>query len=174
MRPMARLRACELTTTLHASPFSLIHCSLGLAISTPELIQILNNVKAPYNVSTPTANLAMRALSPQGLSQFRANIATLIASRDYLERALLQLPGVIRTLGHNDANFLLVQIGSATAPDQPDNERAKRVYKTMAEDDKVVVRFRGHEHGCEACLRVTIGTKEECDAVIEKMTRLLQ
>lgn len=116
----------------------------------------------------------MRALSPQGLEQFRRNIATLLASRTYLERALLQLPGVIRTLGHNDANFLLVQIGDEQGSGTPDNERAKRVYKTMAESDKVVVRFRGHEVGCEACLRVTVGTRDECDAVIDKMTRLLK
>ena len=87
---------------------------------------------------------------------------------------MLKLPGVIRTLGGNDANFLLVQIGSTDGKGTPDNDKAKKVYKTMAEDDKVVVRFRGHEHGCEACLRVTIGTRDECDAVIEKMTRLLQ
>lgn len=113
----------------------------------------------------------MRALSPKGLAQFRQNIVTLISHRDSLEKALLKLPGVVRTLGANDANFLLVQIGDSDG--QPDNERAKRVYKTMAEDDKVVVRFRGHEVGCEACLRVTVGTQAECDAVVEKMTRLL-
>lgn len=135
------------------------------------MIQILNNIKAPYNISTPTAALALRALSPSGIILFRANISTLNANRAYLETALLALPSVLRTLGAGDANFLLTQIGTNG---QTDNAKALRVYTKMAQEEKVVVRYRGNEVGCEACLRITVGTREECEQVLAKLAVLLE
>lgn len=77
--------------------------------------------------------------------------------------------GVIGILGKPHANFLLVQIGNKHDVSQPDNERSERLYKHMAEEDKVVVRFRGKELGCEGCLRVTVGSREECERVVERL-----
>ncbi|KAK4702166.1 histidinol-phosphate aminotransferase, partial [Phenoliferia sp. Uapishka_3] len=151
--------------------FGLAAIRLGIAYSTPALIRVLNAVKAPYNISTPTAALALRALSPSGLTLFRKNIATLNTNRSILQKALLEIPDVLRILGAGDANFLVVQIGRGG---KPDNKRAKEVYTRMATDEKVVVRFRGNEHGCEACLRITVGTLEECERVVEKLTMLLK
>jgi histidinol-phosphate aminotransferase len=65
---------------------------------------------------------------------------------------------------------LLAQIGT---DGKPDNKKAERIYKSMAENDQVVVRFRGNEVGCEACLRITVGTAEECRVVVEKLKKLL-
>ena len=44
---------------------------LGIAIAQPPLIQILSNTKAPYNISTPTANLALSALETPALDLMR-------------------------------------------------------------------------------------------------------
>ncbi|TNY19427.1 pyridoxal phosphate-dependent transferase [Rhodotorula diobovata] len=152
--------------------FGLAAIRLGIAISSPELIQVLNNIKAPYNISTPTASLALRALSPQGLSAFRQNISTLLSNRSYLASALLSLPSIIALPGAGDANFLLAQVAGRDG--RPDNARAKEVYTHMAERDRVVVRFRGNEVGCEACLRITVGTRDECERVVERLRELLQ
>ncbi|KAL8280786.1 hypothetical protein RQP46_006790 [Phenoliferia psychrophenolica] len=151
--------------------FGLAAIRLGIAYSTPSLIQILNNIKAPYNVSTPTAALALRALSPAGIDLFRTKIATLNANRDWLQKALLGVPNVLRILGSEASNFLMAQVGSGG---EPDNLRAKSVYTKMAQEEKVVVRFRGNEYGCEACLRITVGTMAECEAVVAKLTALLK
>ncbi|GAA6002914.1 hypothetical protein JCM10207_001895 [Rhodosporidiobolus poonsookiae] len=148
---------------------------MGIAISSPPLIQVLNNIKAPYNISTPTATLALRALSPEGIALFKRNIATLLSNRTWLSSALEALsPGVVRILGAPDANFLLAQIGAADGSLKPDNERAKAAYLHLAETDHVVVRFRGNEYGCEACLRITVGTRDECERVVERLKAFLQ
>ncbi|ORY87497.1 pyridoxal phosphate-dependent transferase [Leucosporidium creatinivorum] len=152
--------------------FGLAAIRLGLAFSSPEIIQVLNNIKAPYNISTPTAALAKRALSPSGLTLFRANLSTLIANRSTLSTALLALPSILQILGAPHANFVLAQVGGKDG--KPDNVKAQKVYEKMAREDKVVVRFRGNEVGCEACLRITVGTKEECEAVVEKLAKLLE
>ncbi|KAM0789389.1 hypothetical protein ACM66B_000218 [Microbotryomycetes sp. NB124-2] len=151
--------------------FGLAAIRLGLAFSSPEIIQVLNNIKAPYNISTPTAALASRALSDEGLSLFRKNIQTLLDNREYLREHLLELPNVLQILGANHANFLMAQVGTSG---KPDNVKAQRIYKTMASDEKVVVRFRGNEYGCEACLRITVGTRQECDVLLEKLRLLLK
>jgi histidinol-phosphate aminotransferase len=44
----------------------------------------------------------------------------------------------------------------------------------MAENRGVVVRYRGGEIGCEGCLRVTVGTEEECETVLKQLGDLLQ
>lgn len=79
---------------------------------------------------------------------------------------------MIRVLGKGNANFILAQIGNKDG--QVDNERAKSIYERMARVDQVVVRFRGNEPGCEGCLRITVGTEEECRVVVEKLGALLK
>lgn len=56
---------------------------------------------------------------------------------------------------------------------EPDNARAQRLYKTLAENEKVVVRFRGNEPGCLACVRITVGSEQEVDTLLEKMRIIL-
>jgi len=55
-----------------------------------------------------------------------------------------------------------------------DNVRSQKVYKALAEDNGVVVRFRGNEPGCEACLRITIGSEEENAVVVRKLEVVLR
>lgn len=133
---------------------------------------MLNNIKAPYNISTPTASLALRALSPTGLSLLASKIATLQANHARLCAAVLKLPNVLQVLGGGHANFLLAQIGGSDG--RPSNARAESIYTEMAEKEKVVVRFRGREVGCEGCLRITVGTEEECEVVVQKLAALLR
>lgn len=164
--------AFSYTVRLVFTDSSALH-SLGIAITSPALAQILNNIKAPYNISTPTASLALRALSPSGLNLFQQNISTLLTNRAQLASDLLEIkPGVVQLLGAGHANFLVVQIGDKDG--KADNELAKKAYLHLAETDKVVVRFRGNEVGCNACVRITVGTKEECDRVVERLRTFLQ
>ncbi|KAK4685184.1 histidinol-phosphate aminotransferase, partial [Tremellales sp. Uapishka_1] len=150
--------------------FGLAAIRLGFLLASPELCQILTNAKAPYNISVPTASLALSAFSPEGLAVTSKNTATLRSSRTTLISALKSKPGIGRILGGNHANFILVEI---LEDGKPSNRRAQAVYKTMAESLGVVVRFRGNERGCEGCLRITVGTEEECKAVVERLRELL-
>jgi histidinol-phosphate aminotransferase len=146
---------------------------LGIAYSQPALIQIMNNTKAPYNISVPTAHLASLALSPAGLDKMRTNVRTLIENRSWLEKALKQLPGVGPILGSGEANFVLVTI--LDSPEgKPDGKRAGMIYKRMAEERGLVVRNRSSDLGCEGCLRITVGTQEENERCIELIRQLLK
>ena len=144
---------------------------LGIAIAHPALIHVLNNAKAPYNISTPTAYLALRALSSESIHLKRNKIAILNASRVKLLQSLSTIPAMGAPVGANEANFVMVPVLDKNG--KKDTGRALAIYKTLAEEKGIVVRFRGKETGCEACLRITVGTEEENDKVVEKLKEVL-
>lgn len=164
--------------------FGLAGIRLGISIAAPAFTQILSNAKAPYNISTPTASLALRALQPevrrvnstrsrtQSLALFREKTTQLIKSRKWLTNELSQLDGLAPAIGQPHANFLLVPVLSRDG-DKPDSARAATIYKQMAEQRGLVVRYRGNEHGCAGCLRITIGTRDECQAVVDRLRQAL-
>lgn len=144
---------------------------MGIAIAHPALIHVLNNAKAPYNISTPTAYLALRALSSESIHLKRNKIAILNASRVKLLQSLSTIPAMGTPVGANEANFVMVPVLDKNG--KKDTGRALAIYKTLAEEKGIVVRFRGKETGCEACLRITVGTEEENDKVVEKLKEVL-
>jgi histidinol-phosphate aminotransferase len=144
---------------------------LGIAIAHPALVHILSNAKAPYNISTPTAHLALRALSPESLDLKHNKVAVLNASRVKLLQSLSTIPAIGAPIGSNEANFVVVPVLDKDG--KKDTDRALGVYKTLAEEKGVVVRFRGKEQGCGACLRITVGTEEENEKVIGKLKEVL-
>lgn len=170
--------ACSLVTeyanvcvmqTLSKS-FGLAAIRLGFLIGSPELVQILTNAKAPYNVSLPTASIGLQALSAEGLAVMAKNTEILNANRAVLIEEVKKVPNVGEVLGGNDANFILVQI---LTDGKPDSARAKAVYTEMAENKGVVVRFRGTEIGCEGVLRITVGTEDENKLLLQRLRELL-
>ncbi|KAI0336662.1 histidinol-phosphate aminotransferase [Cubamyces sp. BRFM 1775] len=163
------------TQTLSKS-FGLAAIRLGIAFAHPALVQILMNTKAPYNISTPTAALALSALSPSAIDLMKQKVSTLIKSRGDLLRGLAELAplGLGSVIGGNDANFVMVPVLEKNGSGKPDNVRAQRIYKTLAESEGVVVRYRGGEPGCAGCLRITIGSEEENKTVLQKLGELLK
>jgi histidinol-phosphate aminotransferase len=103
----------------------------------------------------------------------RGKVATLTASRKTLLADITALAslGVGNIIGGNDANFIVVPILGADG--KPDNNRAQKLYRSLAEENGVVVRYRGSEPGCEGCLRITVGTEEENKTAITKIREVL-
>ncbi|KAH6607685.1 hypothetical protein Trco_003998 [Trichoderma cornu-damae] len=151
--------------------FGLAGIRLGAAFAPAPIAALLNNLKAPYNVSSPTSALAASALGPQGLSVMRANTSKIFAQRDRVIAELPSIPGVGRLRGGTESNFLLYEMLNAQG--QPDNAVALAVYEKLAETRGVVVRFRGKEHGCLGCLRITIGTEDEVTRLLEALREIL-
>ena len=141
----------------------------------PALVQILMNTKAPYNVSAPTAELALSALSPEAVALMKEKVSTLVKSRGDLLRGLEELAplGLGAAIGGNSANFVVVPVLEKSGSGRPDNARALKIYKTLAEQKGVVVRYRGGELGCTGCLRITVGSDEEIKELLAKMRELL-
>jgi histidinol-phosphate aminotransferase len=106
-------------------------------------------------------------------------IDTLTSSRSTLLSALapLQAAGHLgQVIGSNEANFVVVPVlgKEGNKKGKPDNKRANAVYKELAEQRGVVVRYRGGEMGCEGCLRITVGSEEEIQTLVKRLTEVLE
>ena len=155
--------------------FGLAGIRLGVAFTSPPIAALLNNLKAPYNIASPTSALACAALQPKNLAVMRSNREKIVKQRERLIRELPKVPGTGRFLGGADSNFLLVEILDKPRDKggKPSNETAMALYQRLAEAKNIVVRFRGREHGCDGCLRITVGTANEVDQLLDKMSVVL-
>ena len=127
--------------------FGLAGIRCGFCIGSPDVIQLMNNVKAPYNVNALTSEVAINAMG--SIKTLEKNIATLLQQRTIVAEKLNALDFVVK-VHPSDSNFLLFQV----------KDHALKLYKTMA-DNGVVTRYRGNEMHCDQCIRVTVGTEEE-------------
>ncbi|KAF5615773.1 histidinol-phosphate aminotransferase [Fusarium sp. NRRL 52700] len=158
------------TQTL-SKAFGMAGIRLGAAFTSPPIARLLNSLKAPYNISSPTSALASYAVSEKGLAIMRDHRARLLEQRDRLIKELPKIPGVGRLRGGTESNFLLYEMLNTAG--EPDNTVALAVYEKLAEGKGVVVRFRGKEHGCQGCLRITVGTDAEVTRFLESLKTTL-
>lgn len=156
--------------------FGLAGIRLGAAFTSPEIASLLNNLKAPYNISSPTSALACAALQPKNLAVMRRKRERIVEQRDRMIRELPKIPGVGSFRGGAESNFLLTEIldRPRSRGGNPSNETALAVYERLAETRGVVVRFRGKEVGCLGCVRITVGTGEEVDKLLQEMRTVLE
>jgi len=80
-------------TRLQAFGLAGIRC--GFAIGHPSVIQIMNNVKAPYNVNKLTSATACSALGRKAVDKFKANVKEILKEREYVTRELLKLDKIV-------------------------------------------------------------------------------
>jgi histidinol-phosphate aminotransferase len=137
--------------------FGLAGIRCGFCIGTPDIIQLMNNVKAPYNVNALTSEVAINAMN--SIETLEKNVKETLAQRDIVKNKLEAMSDIVVKVYPSDSNFLLFRV----------KDKALELYKTMA-DKGVVTRYRGNELHCDECIRVTIGTPEEN----EKFLNLLQ
>jgi len=156
--------------------FGLAGIRLGTAFTSPAIASLLNNLKAPYNISTITSTIACQAMQPESLEVMRSNRSKILKQRERLLAEMPKIPGIGRFLGGAESNFLLVEIldKPRETGGKPNNKTALAVYEGLAETRGVVVRFRGREPGCNGCLRITVGTEEEVDKFLEEIRSVLE
>ena len=125
---------------------------VGLAFAGPEIIDLMNRVKPPYNVSGIAQRAVIDALN--GQESIEQWIVATLRQRVVLTDALRRFD-FVETIYQSDANFILVHVDNADA-----------VYGFLV-DKKIVVRNRNNVELCEGCLRITVGTPEENRRLIE-------
>ena len=139
--------------------FGLAGIRLGMALGHDHLITIMNNVKAPYNINKVSANIALDALAQA--QAFHATLEVIASEKYRVAQALVSRTSVVRRVLPSDTNFLVFEIP----------EVAFEIYQTMATEEGVVIRYRGNCIHLRDCLRVTIGTPEENDAMLRALDR---
>ena len=131
---------------------------LGMLFAHEAVAQVVNNVKAPYNVNKLTSRVARQAVA-SGQAQLAENLALIISERARVSAALTAFDFVEKVYP-SDSNFVLFKLTSAVD--------ALKVYRDIAAAG-VVIRYRGTQLHCGNCLWATIGTPEENSAMLVKL-----
>ncbi|KAJ1921336.1 histidinol-phosphate transaminase [Mycoemilia scoparia] len=153
--------------------FGLAGIRLGVGFADSQLISVLNKAKAPYNLSSLALDAALNALSDKSIQTMKATTAHLVRQRDeYLVPELLKLPLIGGIVGQSEANFVLARF--VDKDNKPNDALAHKIYLEMAENRGLVVRYRGTELGCDACLRITVGTEDENKQLLKTLRTLLE
>ena len=127
---------------------------LGMCFGSPEIIRILNKIKYPYNVNIRTQELALDALEKE--QQKNEWVAEIVKQRRKMATALAKL-SITEEVFHSDANFLLVRV-----------KEAFKTYQYLM-DRGIIVRDRSRVSLCYNCLRITVGTPEENERLVEEL-----
>lgn len=130
---------------------------VGTAYAHADIISLFSKVKPPYNISELNQRAAIEALDQ--FSEFQKRKAVILEQRKRLEKILPTL-SVVERVYRSDANFLLVEVLNANA-----------VYAELV-DRKVITRNRSGL--VRNCIRVTVGSPEENEQLINAFKELSQ
>ena len=142
-----------LVTGTFSKSRSMAGARLGFGIACKELINDLNTIKYstnPYNVNAMTMAAGIATLEDEEYTQ--KNCRTVIENRNYLAEELKKR-GFVMT--DSKANFLFAA--------HPDHE-GKDLYLALREKGILVRHFQ--KPMIDKYLRITIGAKEECEALV--------
>ena len=127
---------------------------IGMAFASEEIIEVMNKVKPPYNINEASQQLALQAL--QNTDLVNLWIKELLAERDKLVLKLKEMDFVL-DIYPSDANFILVKTTDANG-----------IYDFLVQHG-IIVRNRTKVELCEGSLRITVGTPEENQKLLETL-----
>ena len=126
---------------------------LGMCFANKIVIQLLNKIKPPYNINAFTQSETLKAIQ-SGAEMKDQWVNDIRKQREILQRDLSGIKSVNK-IYPTDANFILIEVANAGAA----------YHKLISKG--IVVRDRSNVTLCNNCLRVTVGTPEENQKLIQ-------
>jgi histidinol-phosphate aminotransferase len=136
--------------------FALAGLRCGFTLASEEVIALLMKVIAPYPLSTPVADIAAQALSPLGINAMRDRVAQILEERQYLITQLRDI-ACVEQVFDSETNYILVRLTASSA-----------VFKSLW-DQGIILRDQNKQPSLSGCLRITIGTRDESQRVIDAL-----
>jgi histidinol-phosphate aminotransferase len=130
---------------------------LGALFASPQIIEILNTIKAPFNVNSVAQEIAAKALRiPEQKDRI---VAATIAERENLSNRLLDFR-FVQEVYNSDSNFILVKV------DKP------KQFISYLEDERIYVYDASELPGCNGCVRITIGNEAQNQRLIKTLKEM--
>ena len=130
---------------------------LGMAFASIEIISVLNKIKYPYNINILTQQQALKTI--ESSVQVKDWVEILLQERTKLIDSLKELK-IVEHIYPTDSNFVLVKVNDANA-----------TYNYLV-DKGIIVRNRSSVSLCLDCLRITVGTPEENEILIQALNSI--
>ncbi len=137
--------------------FSLAGMRIGFALAQEPLIEGLVKAKDSYNVNRLWIAAALAGLDD--LEYVRANVEKIKADREYLVAQLREMGLFVFP---SQANFVMARMASA--------DLAQGTYERL-KAQKILIRY-WNKPRIDDCVRITVGTREEIDALLKAMRAL--
>jgi histidinol-phosphate aminotransferase len=147
-------------TRTFSKAYGLAGLRIGMLIGDAEQMRVIRRVSSPYNVNAIALACLPEAITDQGYIQQYVN--GVLAGRARLERSLQEC-GI--KFWPSEANFLLARVGSTAEDSAAFVEHMRR--------RGILVRDRSSDYGCEGCVRITLGTREHTDRLLEALAETI-
>jgi len=144
------------------SKFGLAGVRIGYLMGPRALVEQIDKLRPPYNISTLNAECALFALEHADV--FAGQAAQVVAERGRLLSALRTLPQA--KAWPSDANMVLVRVA-------PDAAGAARVFSRLRQAGLLVKNVSTMHASLAGCLRLTVGTADENTQLIAALTDCL-
>jgi histidinol-phosphate aminotransferase len=135
--------------------FGLGGMRVGWGYGSPEIIDTINRVRGPFNVAAASQAAAIAALAEEGWEE-----KSVAHNVEWRGRVVAALEGAGIKVWPSHTNFILIDFGDAG--------RAKAADEALKQRGLIVRAMGGY--ALPHCLRITIGTAEECQMVIDALT----
>jgi histidinol-phosphate aminotransferase len=129
---------------------------IGILYASAEIISVLNKIKPPYNINILSQEKAIKKIQQSTLD---FQVKKILLERDKLFEAFKTVDFIEKVIP-SDSNFILIKVDNADLR-----------YQQFI-DNGIVVRNRSNQPLCDNCLRITIGTKDENEKVIQLLKTL--
>ena len=100
--------------------------------------------------------IAAQALSPAGITAMRGRVAQIVSEREYLVSALKNI-ACVEQVFDSETNYLLARFTASSA-----------VFKSLW-DQGIILRDQNKQPSLSGCLRISVGTREESQRVIDAL-----
>jgi histidinol-phosphate aminotransferase len=127
---------------------------VGMAFASGSIIDIFNKIKPPYNINSASQTLVLEALDT--IDKINDRIKIIIGEREKLSAEIAKLSFVLKVYP-SEANFILVKVKDPTA-----------IYDHLISKE-IIIRDRSKMELCEGCLRITVGTKQENELLLNAL-----
>ena len=132
---------------------------LGMAFASSEIVAVLNKIKYPYNLNILTQQKALELL--ENKAEVENWVSTLISERKRVSAEIEKLE-IVQKVYPSDANFVLVAVDDAPG-----------MYQRLVKNG-IIVRDRSKVNLCAGCLRITIGSPDENNLLLNALKSLNQ
>ncbi len=122
----------------------------GIMVANKEVISVISSMKAPYNVSSSTQNEAIKVLE-QTENILKQRDEVIVRRNKYYSK--FKELSFVKKVYNSAANFLLLEV-----------EDSDYLCKKLQER-KIIIRNRSKDLYLSNCVRITIGSEEECLSV---------
>jgi histidinol-phosphate aminotransferase len=126
--------------------FGLASIRCGFLLADSSVMSYINRLIAPYPIPDPTAEIALKALSEEGLQSMYLQTQKLLNVRDWFITELQQLV-IVDHVYCSQSNFVLVRFNTLSS-----------IYDHLLSRG-IVTRNQAHEPMLQDCVRITIASK---------------